>query len=61
LELFCWALAGILFLARAEDGIVVSGAIVHDKPEAHKWGFQKSPEFFEGKFTVSLQSDAREE
>jgi hypothetical protein len=39
---FCWALAGILFLARADDGIVVSGASVQVKPEAHKRGFPKA-------------------
>jgi hypothetical protein len=39
LELFCWA--GILFLARADDGIVVSGASVQDKPETIKGVLQK--------------------
>ncbi len=38
---FCWALAGILFLARADDGIVVSGASVQAKPETTKGDFQK--------------------
>ncbi len=31
-----------MFLARADDGIVVSGACVYDKPEAHKRGFPKA-------------------
>ncbi len=46
-ELFCWALTGFLFLARADDGIVVSGASVQDKPEANKRGISKSrPSFW---------------
>ncbi len=32
----------ILFLARADDEIVVSGVSVPDKPEAHKRSFPKA-------------------
>ncbi len=31
-----------MFLVRADDGIVVSGASVQDKPEAHERGFPKA-------------------
>ncbi len=61
MEFFYWALVGILFLARADDGIVVSGASVQDKPETHKRGSNSRPSFLKANLQKSLQSDAREE